>query len=322
MKKHTISAVCSLALLATACSGVESPPVNASSEGGATTAVEQPLEEAQSTTTANGLELQSGAPDSLTFAESETAHEDQAAPTTAPATTVPAPATTVPAPATTDAPAEVEPQSPAECEAPALEGRFVDVALDDPDGGLNFREAPSTSSSVITTFRRGVEVISTGECVIVGGTDWWEVLRTDGSESGWVSSRFLSAEPLDGGFGTGQNPEFAPSLGAPEADRTNLGLSAPTLEGLVALLAQEYGFGEDVEISPVGEFVGIDPTTQTATYDLVGLEDDSLAGYRVDLLLFIDRDVANGDLVTGFTAINIVRQSLCARGVGDDGLCI
>ena len=128
--------------------------------------------------------------------------------------------------------------------------------------------------TVIDIFQRGGEVIPTGECTVVGPTGWWEVLRTDGSESGWVSSKFLSPEPLtDVG-----NPEFNPGRGKDSPAPEFIGVSAPTLDDLVSELASQFGFDSDVVITPVGEPTGNDATSGTARYDLTGFKDDSLDG--------------------------------------------
>ena len=196
------------------------------------------------------------------------------------------------------------------CSAPALQGHFVDVAIEDPDGGLNLREAPGANNSILATVERGNELIPTGECEVVGSTAWWQVTNTDGSLIGWVSSRFLSDIPL-----------LSPGLGRVMADADNVGIFAETIEGLAAQLAIIYGFGEDVTITQIGDLEGNDASSGTATYDLTGLRDDSSNGYRVDILFFIERD-ESGEELFGFSATRIDRQALCSRGVTDDGLCV
>ena len=171
--------------------------------------------------------------------------------------------------------------------------------------------------TVIDIFQRGGEVIPTGECTVVGPTGWWEVLRTDGSESGWVSSKFLSPEPLtDVG-----NPEFNPGRGKDSPAPEFIGVSAPTLDDLVSELASQFGFDSDVVITPVGEPTGNDATSGTARYDLTGFKDDSLDGYHLWLDFFINRDEANDGAVLEVEATGVVRAPLCKRGVTDDGLC-
>lgn len=197
------------------------------------------------------------------------------------------------------------------CAAPALQGHFVDVELDDPDGGLNLRESPGAAQPIITTIERGSQLIPTGECDVAGSTDWWQVTNNDGSVIGWVSSRFLSDTAI-----------LSPGLGRSVPDLDNVGILAETIDGLAAQLAIIYGFGEDVDITQVGDLDGHDATSGIATYDLTGLRDDSSNGYRVEILFFIERDEANDGAVIGFSATSITQQSLCSRGVTDDGSCV
>lgn len=197
------------------------------------------------------------------------------------------------------------------CAAPALQGHFVDVELDDPDGGLNLRESPGAAQPIITTIERGSQLIPTGECDVAGSTDWWQVTNNDGSVIGWVSSRFLSDTAI-----------LSPGLGRSVPDLDNVGILAETIDGLAAQLAIIYGFGEDVDITQVGDLDGHDATSGNATYELTGLRDDSSNGYRVEILFFIERDEANDGAVIGFSATSITQQSLCSRGVTDDGLCV
>lgn len=204
-----------------------------------------------------------------------------------------------------------EDADPNSCSAPALQGHFVDVELDDPDGGLNLREGPSAAQPIITTIERGSQLIPTGECDVAGSTDWWQVTNNDGSFIGWVSSRFLSDTAI-----------LSPGLGRSVPDVDNVGILAETIDGLAAQLAIIYGFGEDVGISQVGDLDGQDATSGIATYDLTGLLDDSSNGYRVEILFFIERDEANDGEVTGFSATSITQQSLCSRGVTDNGSCV
>lgn len=197
------------------------------------------------------------------------------------------------------------------CSAPALTAHFVDVELDDEDGGLNVREAAGVSASIIATIERGQELIPTGECQRVGDTDWWQVTNTDGSLIGWASSRFLSDTVI-----------LSPGLGAPIADTDNIGLTAETLDGLAAQLAISYGLEVDALVIPVGQVEGTDATSGTATYDLRGLQDDASDGYRIEFQFLINRDESVDPVTTTFSTTAIERRPLCSRGVSDDGLCV
>ena len=195
------------------------------------------------------------------------------------------------------------------CEAPELQPHFVDVALDDPDGGLNVRAGAGVDNEVLVTVPRSGELITTGGCAPLGSVDWWEVTTSDGSLTGWVSSRFLSDLPV-----------FNPGLGNAIDDPDNVGLSGETVEEILAQIADSYGFDEDVVFSEV-DVVGIDAQGVEATYDLTGLKDDASNGYRVVLNLAIERS-ADGNEVTGYRTLGVTNFALCTRGVSDDGLCL
>ena len=64
------------------------------------------------------------------------------------------------------------------------------IAIDDPDQGLNIRNGPSTSEAVQFSLANGTTVTATGLCELTAsGRAWWEV---QGDQwSGWASSQFL-----------------------------------------------------------------------------------------------------------------------------------
>jgi len=196
------------------------------------------------------------------------------------------------------------------CTAPAEALHWVEVALDDPDGGLNMRTNAGVDFEIISTLPRSVEVATTGACVVVGSVDWWEVVPTGATGGGWVSSRYLSDAPV-----------FDPGLGKAIEDTYNVELRADTLEDLAALLAEAYGFDGDVVITQVGEVEVADAVGGDVTYDLTGLKDDSVDGFRVDIGFHFDKN-ADATEITGFIAKQITTRALCSRGVTDDGLCI
>lgn len=200
------------------------------------------------------------------------------------------------------------------CASPAGEQRWVDVDIDDPDGGLNIRDNPGVSGSVQWTMPRGTMVVVTDQCETVGSTDWWfvsPVVEAD-VKGGWVSSKFLSTDP---------STQFSPGLGKAIQDTENVDLKAETLDELAAKLAVIYGFDEDVTVTEVGESEAIDAVGGNATYDLTGAKDDASSGKRVEINFWFDRS-ADGEEFYGFIAKGITTQELCTRGVTEDGLCI
>ena len=225
-----------------------------------------------------------------------------------PATT--APATT--ATPTTDPPTEttIEDGDLVSCEAPEKKPHYVDVPLDDPDGGLNVRSDAGVDNPVLVTIERSQELISTGTCATLGTVDWWEVTTSDASVTGWVSSRFLSDLPV-----------FNPGLGKAIVDTDNVGVGGETVDELMRKLAEEYGFDEDVIVTPIGEPIGQDAQGGSVVYELTGLKDDASNGYRIEMDVLFDKNEENDGEIVSYTALKITNYSLCSRGVTDDGLC-
>lgn len=188
---------------------------------------------------------------------------------------------------------------------------YVDVALDDPDGGLNMRTDPGVENDIIEVFPRSSALVPTGDCATLGTLDWWKVENTEGSLQGWVSSRFLSELPV-----------FNPGLGVAIPDPDNVGASAESLDELVLVIADSYGFDEDVVITVVEEPEAIDAIGGSATYDLTGLKDDASNGYRVEIDFVFDKNETDAGEIVSYTATKVTNYSLCSRGVTEDGLCI
>ena len=198
------------------------------------------------------------------------------------------------------------------CDAPELQPHYVDVSLDDPDGGLNVRSGAGVDNDVIVTIERSGELISTGNCEVVGTVDWWEVSTSDGSLTGWASSRFLSDLPV-----------FNPGLGKAIEDTDNVGVGGSTLEEMAEAIAEAYGFDEDGVITQEGEVIGIDAQGGSVTYIMTGLKDDASNGYQVEIDFLLDKnETEDGEEIESYTALRITNYALCSRGVTEDGLCI
>ena len=225
-----------------------------------------------------------------------------------PSTTVPdTPETTVPE--ENDGAPLVEPRL---CFAPELlQSHYVDVAADDTDGGLNVRELPGVENAVVATLPRGTEVSTLEGCSAVGATDWWQVTTTDGDTTGWVSSDFLSETFV-----------ATPGLGQFVTDTENVDLTAETLDELIAAIADSYGFDDDRVITLVDEVQIADAVGGEVTYDITGLKDDSVNGFRVNINFFFEKSEPDALEIIGFRAVGITNWPLCSRGVTDDGLCI
>lgn len=294
-----------VSLLASAC-GSTPPESLANAETTTTTAaVDSAADGAVETAAAAGSEVDeqvSGDAQPISSNEPETDNGASTPEDETPEVTTTTEAETPEENTTTTAPVET-------CEAPELTAFYVDVALDDPDGGLNVRSGPGTSNAVVDTFARGKELIPTGECEVVGSTEWWAVNASDGFFLGWTSSRFLTDVQL-----------FDPELGASMADTNLIGFEAGSIEELVELLADNLGFDDDRVITFI-DGGGIDAIGAEGTWDITGLKDDSIGGYQVHIGYDFVKD-ENAENVLGVIIRRVDKAPLCNRGVTPDGLCI
>jgi len=225
-------------------------------------------------------------------------------------TTTTSPSSTAPPTTSSEEVDELKGLDVSPCTSPIDEEWYVDVALDDPDGGLNMRVAPTLASEIIEVFPRSSAVLTMGTCATLGAFDWWKVANVQGSLEGWVSSRFLSELPV-----------FNPGLGGAINDLENVGTSADSLDDLAAQLATAYGFDEDVVITTVVEPEAIDAVGGTTTYDLTGLKDDASNGYRLEIDFVFDKNESEEGELVSYTAIKITSYDLCSRGVTEEGIC-
>ena len=303
-KRHLIFFISAMMFLA-ACGSSEFTTGDASATQAETASVDDST--TVDTDSADDLEEDiSDAPDSLAIADDGGDGETDAGDDTDDDTAL-TPDTTTTTSTTTTTTTVVVPT----CTAPELHAFAVDVEDDDPDGGLNMRSGPGANNPVINTFARFKELISTGECEVVGSTDWWQVTTSDGGETGWVNSNFLADPPA----------VVDPVLGAVFEESNLSALGGGWSEDIADSLAARYGFPDDAQIVKLSE-EGLDAQGGTATYWMNGLRDDSLVGYRFVIDYFFEKSEPNGDEILGIEPFRITRQLLCARGVTPDGLCI
>ncbi len=207
----------------------------------------------------------------------------------------------------TEAQEEPEEEQEISCQVTTDTELYVDVPLDDPDGGLNVRADAGLEFEVIVTVPRSEAVITTGACKTVSGSDWYEV--TVGTANGWASSNFLSDMLV-----------FNPGLGNDIDDAANVGLTGDTLEEIVTAIALSYGFEQDaLEITELN-IEGADAIGGEAFYELSGLRDDASNGYQLDIVFNFLKD-DDGEII-GFETTRVTNRAVCTRGVTSDGLCI
>lgn len=179
------------------------------------------------------------------------------------------------------------------------EGDSLGVAGVAYDDMLNVRSKPGTEYPIVAKVGpTAVGLIATGQERLLPGSIWYEV--TVEGTTGWVNSSFV-------GFVGGVDDSTAEFLS--EFERP----SAPTMEqlgqivaDLVASVDPPSRIVQSVE-SSVGDLGEV-------TYDVIGLGDDSLAGYRLHIF-----GVQEGS--PDFLLTSIERTVFCSRGLAGE-LCV
>ena len=171
----------------------------------------------------------------------------------------------------------------------------VGVAHDDV---LNVRMLPGLTEVIATLDPTRTDVVSAGEGRRLERTIWWKV-DVDG-ETGWVNAAYLAY------------------LGAVD-DLTSVVVdaygdypAAATMAELGRIVAETMASDDPpsnivMTAAPSGGDLG------EVTYDVVGLGDDSVAGYRLHVFAMPDAD--------GFTLKSVEATALCSRGVAE-GVCV
>ena len=164
---------------------------------------------------------------------------------------------------------------------------------------LNVRVGPGIFNSIVDTLDSTSDTTANGIARDLGQAIWVE--HNTGAEVGWSNSAYLA---FTGGTDDA-TPEVVAVLGEVP--------TAESMEALGLIVAGSLASTEPpsilvLTVAPiVGELAEI-------TYDVIGLGDDSVYGYR--LHVFAD------PVTDGFTLRNVERTFLCGRGVTEDGeLC-
>ena len=212
--------------------------------------------------------------------------------TTTTTTQPPTTTTTEPATTTTTLPGEPFDIGPAAGDVIAVVG----VAFDDV---LNVRDVPA-GSVVATPDPLADDVVATGRARLLPTSIWWEV-TVDGT-TGWASSSFLAWL----GDVTDDTSSVVAGLGGIPAAETMLDLG---------LLVAEYYASEEPPSSVVVSSAPRVGDVGEVTYDVIGLGDDSVLGFRLHVFGAPDE---SGE---GFSLRSVELTALCGRGVGD-GLCV
>jgi hypothetical protein len=175
----------------------------------------------------------------------------------------------------------------------------VGVAYDDV---LNVRAAPGTDSEVIAELApTATDLIGTGRARALPDSIWFEV-EVEGM-TGWVSSAFVGYL----GLTDDATAEVIETLGETPGAETMLDLGLIVAE---AMASEDPPSRIVMSVAPsVGDLGEV-------TYDVVGLGDDALGGFR----LHVFGDPAEGG--EAFVLSNVERTLICSRGVTADGFCV
>jgi len=175
---------------------------------------------------------------------------------------------------------------------------------------LMVREGPGTRYPVTGTLKptqTGIPV--TGEAWLLPKSIWNEVATDQGT--GWVNSAYI------GLFGSTDEAtlEVYELLGEPLADDDLASLGATI--AFAFLTDEGGGWIALVEPSEGGSTSDASSIIHSSiTYDVVGLSDDSIKGYR--LVIFATQNTANSP----FVLHSVERTYLCWRGIDPTGLCV
>lgn len=230
---------------------------------------------------------------STAAAQATTTTTAQAATTT---TTAPSTDTTAPAPGTITSTLPGEP-----IDIYARAGDVLGVVAVASNDVLNLRSGPGTDNPVLLQLPATKDnLIATGQNRLLSQSIWYQV-TVDGVP-GWVSARFVAFL----GSVDDATSEIVTQFGTTPV--------AETMEDLGLLVANLVA-SED---PPSRIRMSVAPTTGDlgeVTYDVVGLGDDALLGFR--LHLFGDATESGG----AFSLKSVERTLLCLRGVSAEGLC-
>lgn len=166
------------------------------------------------------------------------------------------------------------------------------VAYDDI---LNLRAAPGTDQSVLATAGpTEAALVATGRQRLLSSSGIWSEVELGGT-TGWVSSSFVAYMGGTDDF----TAEYIADFGRSEAG---------TMEELGEIIAANLA-SEDPPSRIVRSVAASVGDLGEVTYDVIGLGDDALAGYR--LHIFARDEGSSGT----FEVTTIERTIFCSRGL-------
>lgn len=168
------------------------------------------------------------------------------------------------------------------------------------DDQLNVRDLPGADQAIIATIGPTADdLVATGRARLLPGSIWYEI--ASGTGTGWVNSRFVA---FVGGTDD-MTAEFLAGRERPEAE---------TMTALGEFVAAELGSEEPKSriVQTVAAAIG---DLGEVTYDVIGLGDDSVGGFR--LHVFAVQEQSGED----FVLRTIERTVFCSRGLAGE-LCV
>jgi len=255
-----------------------------------------------------------------------------AAPTEVPtqATTTAEPSATTatasppPVPTATPAPVSAVPTPPShpwyECEffdypIANVDYRVANIAANDPDGGLVAHVSPGVNEPTTEVLPPGTGELRASECQqdLANNSVWWLL-----EQRGWVNAAFLESHSPFGAehWMPGMTNEL-PTEALPDV----IGLEASDLISLTAVVRDTIA-AEEFTTVEIGNFLGVDARGGIARLDILGLGDDSVAGYRLQLTIDFVKD-ADANEILGYRIAATTGRAICLRRVTPDGdLCV
>lgn len=259
-------------------------------------------------------------PPSSLAASDETSAEGSPSTTDAPAESSSTPSTTAPssttAPPTTAAKNTTTTAAGVFYDIGPAAGEILDVVGVRYDDVLNIRDQASTSGAIVATaapFAANPQLVSGGEGLLFNpnGGAWWKV-TVNGTQA-WASSSFLAQVSPN-------NEDLLPTLTANMPSTTS-----PNANTLIIDIATALADGPTPSVVFSTEPQGIDAIGSEATIDVLGIGDDSLMGWRINILfnnVFDDINDPNPQVI-GVELVSADAFPICQRGrQAGTGLCI
>ncbi len=167
------------------------------------------------------------------------------------------------------------------------------------DDVLNVRAAPGAFNPIVDTIEPTGTATATGTARDLGRAIWFE--HDTGDAVGWSNLSFAAYAG-----GTDDATEEVLSVLGEIPIAESMGALGLIVAG--SLASSEPASRIVMSVAPTQGDLG------EVTYDVIGLGDDSIYGYRLHIL--------GEEVIDGFSLDSVERTALCSRGVDAEGLCV